>query len=99
MIKIKRVYDPAEPGDGKRILIDRLWPRGFKKEDLNYNFPSPLMGEGAGGGEHLTSPSPPPSPDGREGVIRLFSERIADSQARGVPVPFKSTTFTKPGGI
>ena len=34
MIKIKRVYDPAEPGDGKRILIDRLWPRGLKKEDL-----------------------------------------------------------------
>jgi len=34
MIKIKRIYDPAEPGDGKRILIDRLWPRGFKKEDL-----------------------------------------------------------------
>ena len=34
MIQIKRVYDPPEPGDGKRILIDRLWPRGFKKEDL-----------------------------------------------------------------
>ena len=34
MIKIKRVYDPPEPGDGKRILIDRLWPRGLKKEDL-----------------------------------------------------------------
>ncbi len=34
MIRIKRVYDPAEPGDGKRILIDRLWPRGLKKEDL-----------------------------------------------------------------
>jgi uncharacterized protein YeaO (DUF488 family) len=34
MIKIKRVYDPAEPGDGKRILVDRLWPRGIKKENL-----------------------------------------------------------------
>jgi uncharacterized protein YeaO (DUF488 family) len=34
VIKIKRVYDPPEPGDGKRILIDRLWPRGLKKEDL-----------------------------------------------------------------
>jgi uncharacterized protein YeaO (DUF488 family) len=34
MIKIKRVYDPSEPEDGKRILIDRLWPRGIKKEDL-----------------------------------------------------------------
>jgi uncharacterized protein YeaO (DUF488 family) len=33
MLKIKRVYDPPSPNDGKRILIDRLWPRGLKKED------------------------------------------------------------------
>lgn len=32
MIKIKRVYDPVSPDDGKRILVDRLWPRGIKKE-------------------------------------------------------------------
>lgn len=32
-IKTKRVYDPAEPGDGTRILVDRLWPRGLRKED------------------------------------------------------------------
>lgn len=31
-LQIKRVYEPAEKQDGKRILIDRLWPRGFKKE-------------------------------------------------------------------
>lgn len=29
---IKRVYDEAVRGDGKRILVDRLWPRGLKKE-------------------------------------------------------------------
>jgi uncharacterized protein YeaO (DUF488 family) len=34
MFKIKRVYDPAEPGDGLRFLVDRLWPRGMKKETL-----------------------------------------------------------------
>ncbi|HEX9653700.1 MAG TPA: DUF488 domain-containing protein [bacterium] len=34
MIRTKRVYEPAEPGDGKRFLIDRLWPRGIKKEAL-----------------------------------------------------------------
>ena len=34
MIKIKRVYDHPSPDDGKRILIDRLWPRGLKKEDV-----------------------------------------------------------------
>ncbi len=32
-IKVKRVYAPAEEGDGYRILVDRLWPRGIKKED------------------------------------------------------------------
>ncbi|HXX57361.1 MAG TPA: DUF488 domain-containing protein [Thermodesulfovibrionales bacterium] len=33
MVKIKRIYDPASPDDGKRILVDRLWPRGIKKEE------------------------------------------------------------------
>ena len=35
MVKIKRIYDPASPGDGKRILVDRLWPRGIRKEDAS----------------------------------------------------------------
>jgi len=35
MIKIKRAYDPPDPNDGLRFLVDRLWPRGVKKEDLN----------------------------------------------------------------
>ncbi|MDR3569130.1 MAG: DUF488 domain-containing protein [Syntrophobacteraceae bacterium] len=34
MIKIKRVYEPFEPGDGTRFLVERLWPRGIKKESL-----------------------------------------------------------------
>lgn len=34
MIKIKRVYDEPEEDDGKRYLVDRLWPRGIKKESL-----------------------------------------------------------------
>jgi uncharacterized protein YeaO (DUF488 family) len=33
MIKIKRIYDPVSPKDGKRILVDRLWPRGIKKDE------------------------------------------------------------------
>lgn len=32
MVKIKRVYDPPSEDDGKRILVDRLWPRGIKKD-------------------------------------------------------------------
>lgn len=31
-ISIKRVYLPAEKTDGKRVLVDRLWPRGLSKE-------------------------------------------------------------------
>ena len=32
-IKLKRAYDSASSGDGARILIDRLWPRGVRKAD------------------------------------------------------------------
>lgn len=31
-IRVKRVYDPAERGDGYRVLIDHVWPRGVSKE-------------------------------------------------------------------
>jgi uncharacterized protein YeaO (DUF488 family) len=34
MIALKRAYEPAEPRDGRRFLVDRLWPRGVKKTDL-----------------------------------------------------------------
>lgn len=34
MIQTKRVYEAASPRDGKRFLVERLWPRGIKKEDL-----------------------------------------------------------------
>lgn len=36
-IKKKRVYDKMTDDDGFRILVDRLWPRGVKKEDLPYD--------------------------------------------------------------
>ncbi len=32
MVRTKRVYEKAEPADGFRVLVDRLWPRGMKKE-------------------------------------------------------------------
>ena len=31
-VKIKRVYEQPAKGDGKRIRVDRLWPRGLTKE-------------------------------------------------------------------
>ncbi|MCI0480880.1 MAG: DUF488 family protein [Candidatus Dadabacteria bacterium] len=32
-IKLKRVYDKPEAGDGVRILVERLWPRGLSKNE------------------------------------------------------------------
>jgi len=34
MIQIKRTYEPPARGDGRRILVERLWPRGMTKERL-----------------------------------------------------------------
>lgn len=33
-IRTKRVYEPAEASDGTRFLVERLWPRGVRKADL-----------------------------------------------------------------
>ncbi len=35
LIQTKRVYEPPSPSDGRRFLVERLWPRGLKKEDLD----------------------------------------------------------------
>ncbi|GAA3340145.1 DUF488 domain-containing protein [Curtobacterium pusillum] len=32
-VRVKRAYEPAEEGDGYRVLVDRLWPRGVSKDD------------------------------------------------------------------
>ena len=37
-IQLKRVYETESPEDGFRILADRLWPRGIKKEALHLDF-------------------------------------------------------------
>ncbi len=34
MIQTKRVYEPAAAAEGHRFLVDRLWPRGFRKEEV-----------------------------------------------------------------
>ena len=31
-VHVRRVYDPPQPDDGQRILVDRLWPRGLSKQ-------------------------------------------------------------------
>jgi uncharacterized protein YeaO (DUF488 family) len=36
-VRAKRVYEPAVPGDGYRILIDHIWPRGVSRERAHLN--------------------------------------------------------------
>ncbi len=33
-IRVKRVYEPVDPSDGERYLVERLWPRGVRREAL-----------------------------------------------------------------
>jgi uncharacterized protein YeaO (DUF488 family) len=35
MMQIARIYGPAQKSDGWRVLVDRLWPRGIKKENAH----------------------------------------------------------------
>lgn len=37
-VGLKRAYEHSSPGDGLRVLIDRLWPRGLSKEQLAIDF-------------------------------------------------------------
>ena len=32
VIQVRRAYDPPMPSDGRRVLVDRMWPRGLSKE-------------------------------------------------------------------
>ena len=34
-IRVKRIYEPPEPADGYRLLVDRLWPRGVSRESAS----------------------------------------------------------------
>ena len=34
-VRLKRAYDPPEPADGYRVLVDRLWPRGVSKDEAH----------------------------------------------------------------
>ena len=37
-VNIKRVYDEPSEQDGNRVLVDRLWPRGVKRDDLKVDY-------------------------------------------------------------
>jgi len=37
-IQLKRAYQPPAEADGRRILVDRLWPRGISKQEAHIDF-------------------------------------------------------------
>jgi uncharacterized protein YeaO (DUF488 family) len=45
MVKVRRVYEERARGDGRRILVDSLWPRGLSKSraDLDEQLPASIM--------------------------------------------------------
>ena len=36
MVRLKRAYEPVDPDDGYRVLVERLWPRGLRKEQGHF---------------------------------------------------------------
>lgn len=36
-VPVKRAYEPAKSSDGYRVLVERLWPRGLRKEDAHFD--------------------------------------------------------------
>lgn len=51
-IRVRRIYEPPSPDDGFRVLVDRLWPRGIRKETAKLDLwlrtiaPSPELRKG-----------------------------------------------------
>jgi len=75
-IRTQRVYDPAESADGYRVLVDGLWPRGVKKQDLDHD-------------EWLKGIAPSSTlrrwfghdPDRFKAFARRYREELADNEA------------------
>jgi uncharacterized protein YeaO (DUF488 family) len=37
MVQLKRAYEPPAPDDGRRVLVERLWPRGLRKDQAHFD--------------------------------------------------------------
>lgn len=37
MVRLKRAYEPVDADDGRRVLVERLWPRGLRKEQAHFD--------------------------------------------------------------
>ena len=58
-IRLKKIYDPPDRNDGARVLVDRLWPRGARKEEAKLTLLKDMRREGVGergrGGDDVVS--------------------------------------------
>ncbi len=65
-VRVRRIYEPPEPDDGLRVLVDRLWPRGLAKDAAHVDeWPKGLTPSGElrtwyHAGEGLVRGVPPP---------------------------------------
>jgi hypothetical protein len=101
-IKLKRAYDDPVPSDGIRILVDRLWPRGLKKEAAAIDcwakdsLPAPLYGSGSTttqrGGQSLGVAIPRRFANITDSSIEFASWRDAIRSRSSTPRATKSTT-------
>lgn len=100
-IRIKRVYEPQAAEDGYRVLVDKLWPRGVRKDALHYDVWAKLIAPSAAlrGWYHA-------DPQGRwaefrhkylkelrqSACVQRFADGIADKQRVTLLYASKNTT-------
>ena len=36
-VQVRRIYEAPDPGDGRRVLVDRVWPRGVSKDHAHFD--------------------------------------------------------------
>ena len=77
MIRLKRAYEPAAKGDGRRVLVERLWPRGVPKARLRLD----ELGEGRGT-ERCLAALVRPRPQAVARVPQPLLRRAARASAR-----------------
>ena len=88
MIKTRRIYEPANPTDGHRLLIMRRWPRGIKKTAVDSWEPD-------------LGPSLPLLNDYRQGKIDWpgLAQRYRQEMAGRPQVLAKAAALAKAGGV
>jgi uncharacterized protein YeaO (DUF488 family) len=88
MIKTKRIYEPADPSDGHRLLIMRRWPRGIKKTAVDSWEPD-------------LGPSLPLLTDYRKGKIDwpALAERYRQEMAGRPEALAKAASLAKAGDV